>query len=109
LRNAAWVRDRIVSKGSGLICYGPYAPLAPGSYRVNGQRYLRTGQGQASLRLCTADETFATVDLRPGKDDTLCDFLVVIQKAVPEVELVVEMRGAGVLTISDYIIARRWR
>ena len=109
LQNAAWVRDRIVSKGSGLICYGPYAPLVPGSYRVMVKGTLRTGQEKATLNFGTADEVFATADLRPGKDETLCDFLVVIQKAVPAVELVVEMRGAGVLTISDYTVARRWR
>lgn len=109
LRNAAWVRDRIVSKGSGLICYGPYAPLAPGSYRVMVKGTLRTGQERASLRFGAVDEAFATVDLRPGKDDTLCDFLVVIQKAVPSVELVALQEGTGVLTISDYIVARRWR
>jgi glycosyltransferase involved in cell wall biosynthesis len=109
LQNATWVRDRIVSKGSGLICYGPYAPLAPGSYRVMVKGTLRTGQEQATLRFGTADEAFATVDLRPGKDDTLCDFLVFIQKAVQAVELVVEMRGTGVLTISDYMVARSWR
>jgi hypothetical protein len=70
---------------------------------------LRTGQEQAALKFGPADEAFATVDLRPGKDDTLCDFLVFIQKAVQAVELVVEMRGTGVLTISDYMVARSWR
>jgi len=109
LRNAAWVRDRIVSKGSGVICYGPYAPLAPGSYRVIVKGTLRTGQERATLRFGSFDDTFATVDLRPGKDGTLCDFLVVIQKAISAVELVVEKQGAGVVTISDYVVARRWR
>jgi hypothetical protein len=109
LRNASWVRGRIVSKGSGVICYGPYAPLSPGIYRVVVKGALRTGREQAVLRLRTAEETFATFELKSEKDDILADFLVVLPKAVSAVELVIDMQGAGVVTINDYLVSKKWR
>jgi hypothetical protein len=61
------------------------------------------------LRLGTAEETFATFELKSEKDDTLADFVVALPKAVSAAELVIELEGAGVVTINDYVVSRKWR